>query len=200
MSDQPAALAIGGLTKSFAGVRALKGVDLVVAGDEIHALLGENGAGKSTLIKILAGVITPDGGSVVSNGVPLPLEFGPAEVQRSGIRFVHQDLGLVDSLSVAENIAFVTGFPKRFGLIDRRSTNALATAALAALGFALAPDRLVGELPQAEKVMVALARACRTTPVWWCSTKSPRASRVLTSNAYTPASGLRAVGASPSCT
>ena len=157
-------LDVAGVEKAFAGVQALSGVSLRVAAGEIHALLGENGAGKSTLIKVLAGVVAPDAGTIAVAGQPLVPGFGPADVARAGIRFVHQDLGLVDTLSVAENVAFVTGFAKTFGLIDRRATAAAVTHKLRALGSTVSPDALVGDLPQAEKVIVALARAMQGDP------------------------------------
>jgi len=159
LTTGPAALTVNGLAKAFAGVRALAGVDLEVGRGEIHALLGENGAGKSTLIKILAGVVEADSGEVSLAGEALRHGFGPADAERAGIRFVHQDLGLVDGLSVAENIAFLTGFDKKFGLISRQGTANAARRPLAALGSSVSPDSLVGDLPQAEKVVVALARA-----------------------------------------
>ena len=81
-------------------MRALAGVDLEVRPGEIHALLGENGAGKSTLIKLLAGVYTPDGGDFTVDGQALAKGFTPKDVAKAGLRFVHQDYGLIDTLSV----------------------------------------------------------------------------------------------------
>lgn len=153
------ALAVSGVVKSFAGVRALRGVDLSVRTGEVHALLGENGAGKSTLIKVLAGVHRPDAGTVEVGGQPLPEGFGPGEATAAGLRFVHQDLGLVDALPVFENIAFQTGFARRFGLIDDAGSVAAARTSLATLGADIDPRTPVGDLPQAEKTIVALARA-----------------------------------------
>jgi ribose transport system ATP-binding protein len=154
-------MAVRGLTKSFACVRAVAGVDLDVREGEIHALLGENGAGKSTVIKILAGVVRPDAGEVRIGGRALPPGFGPEDAEAAGLRFVHQDLGLVDGLSVLENFAFLAGFERRFGLIDRAATAATVRRELAKLGAAAAPETLVGDLPQAERVVVALARVMR---------------------------------------
>jgi ribose transport system ATP-binding protein len=152
-------LRVRGVEKSFAGVRALSDVDLDVGPGEIHALLGENGAGKSTLIKVLAGVHRPDAGSIDVNGTRLPAGFGPRDVAAAGLRFVHQDLGLVDGMTVFENMAFQTGFSKRFGLIDDAATAATVGEQLARLGSTADPRALVGDLPQAEKAIVALARA-----------------------------------------
>jgi ribose transport system ATP-binding protein len=112
-------------------VRALAGVDLEVRPAEVHALLGENGAGKSTLIKVLAGVLAADAGSVEVGGGELPRNFTPRDAAAAGLRFVHQDFGLIDTMSVLENIALVAGFPKRGGLIDYRASAAQAHERLA---------------------------------------------------------------------
>src|SRR5690349_11814847 len=98
-------LEIEGLAKTFGGVRALQGVDLTVRAGEIHGLLGQNGSGKSTLIKVLAGFHQPDaGGRLRVNGEEVSLPLAPGDYQRLGMRFVHQDLGLIPSLSVLENL------------------------------------------------------------------------------------------------
>src|SRR3954453_17072507 len=103
VGDRPL-LRANGLTKAFGGARALNEVDLTVLPGEVHGLLGENGSGKSTLIKILDGYHVPDAGalSVAGRGVRLPPR--PGEYRELGFEFVHQDLGLVPSLSVAENL------------------------------------------------------------------------------------------------
>lgn len=145
-------LTITGLTKSFGGTKALRGVDLRIDAGEIHALLGANGAGKSTLIKILAGVHKPDAGEI---------RFDRRATSDGGrpISFVHQDLGLIDTMTIGENMAMTYGYPMRRGLIDWRAVDDRAADAMEALGVHLPLDRLVGELSQAEKSMVAIARA-----------------------------------------
>lgn len=159
MSATGLALDAAEIVKSFSGVQALRGVDLKLRRGEIHALLGENGAGKSTIIKVLAGVQRPDSGSVAIDGSTLAAGFGPSDVADAGLRFVHQDLGLIDTLSVSENIAFQTGFTTRFGLIDARASKARASELLAMLGATIHPDTPVGMLSQADKTIAALARA-----------------------------------------
>jgi ribose transport system ATP-binding protein len=154
-----AALVIEGLIKDFGGQRALDGVDLAVRSGEIHALLGENGAGKSTLIKVLAGVHRPDGGELSVGGTHLQAGHTPADAARLGLHFVHQDLALVDELSVAENIALDVGYGMRRGLVSMARTERRAEELLARQGVAVDPTSPVGALPQAEKVMVAIARA-----------------------------------------
>ncbi len=147
-------LSIRGLSKHFAGTVALDEVDFDLVRGEIHALLGENGAGKSTLIKILASVYEADGGTVRLEG-----NLVDPKQDSLPIAFIHQDLGLVDTMSVAENVALMTGYPRKHGLIDWRAANARARDALKILGSDLDPDTRVGALPAAEKSMVAIARA-----------------------------------------
>ncbi len=105
---EPDLLELIGITKQFVATLALAGVDLSIRNGEIHALLGQNGAGKSTLIKILAGIYPPTGGVVKWRGEAVdPLSA------RLPITFIHQDLGLVDSMTVAENVALLAGYPRR---------------------------------------------------------------------------------------
>src|SRR4051812_47624855 len=96
-------LSLKSVAKAYAGVPALRGVDLDIAAGEIHALMGENGAGKSTLIKILAGVVAPDTAEIAVDGRAVTID-NPAAAYRLGLRFIHQELNIVPALSVAENI------------------------------------------------------------------------------------------------
>ncbi|MEA2466851.1 MAG: ribose transport system ATP-binding protein [Thermoleophilaceae bacterium] len=152
-------LVVEGLVKDFGGQRALDRVDFDVRPAEIHALLGENGAGKSTLIKILAGVYSADEGSISIGGEKVADSHLPADIRALGVHFVHQDLGLVDNLSVAENVALETGYVNRHGLVSHRATRRRVQALLEEVGCDVPPGVLVGELRQAERVMVAVARA-----------------------------------------
>jgi ribose transport system ATP-binding protein len=138
------ALEIRGLSKAYGGARALDDVSLTLRRGEIHALLGENGAGKSTLIKVLAGVVDRDAGSIECD---------------AGLAFVHQDLGLIDELSVAENIALELGYARHRGLISFAATRRRVAALLAAVGVDVSPDAPVASLAQDQKVMVAVTRA-----------------------------------------
>jgi len=147
-------LDIAGLTKTFAGTRALQGASLRLNRGEILALLGENGAGKSTLIKILAGVYQPDDGSITLAGAPLG-----GYPRHRPISFIHQDLGLVDDMSVAENIALVNGFPREGMLISWRRARQLAREALAVLDAPIDVDRPVRSLTATERSIVGIARA-----------------------------------------
>jgi ribose transport system ATP-binding protein len=153
-SQPPVLLRCSRLSKRFGGTQALDSVDLVVAAGEIHALLGENGAGKSTLIKTLAGIHVPEEGTVEG-----PQGRAPFGRQVPGIAFVHQDLGLVETMSVAENVAIAANYERSHGMINWRTTDQKARHALNALGCAFDPKTLVGRLSAAEKSMVAIARA-----------------------------------------
>ncbi|MGE0239876.1 MAG: sugar ABC transporter ATP-binding protein, partial [Parvibaculaceae bacterium] len=142
------------LTKTFSGTTALDAVSFALRQGEIHALIGENGAGKSTLIKILTGIYRPDRGRFLSDGEPA--EPGLAALS---ISVVHQDMGLVGDMTVAENIALVAGYARRGGLIDWQATRGHARAILHRLDSAIDPDAQVGALTTAEKALVAIARA-----------------------------------------
>lgn len=145
---------VRGLTKRFGATRALVRVDLDVRAGSVLALLGANGAGKSTVIKILAGVHTADEGTVTVAGHPLGSQAAAGQIS-----FIHQDLGLVDGLSVAENIALGTGYPRSHGLIGWRSVRERAQRGLDAVGCDVDPRSRVSELSRTERSLVAIARA-----------------------------------------
>ncbi|WP_033819273.1 ATP-binding cassette domain-containing protein [Kitasatospora sp. MBT63] len=156
-------LEVRGLSKTFASVRVLQDVHLDIAPGEIHGLAGHNGSGKSTLVKILAGVHAPDPGACIKlDGHPLRLPVRPGQAHAAGLGVVHQDLGLLDELSVADNIC-VGGFPVRRWTrsIDRAARDRLAEQALARLGVRADPCRRVASLPAAHQAAVATARAVR---------------------------------------
>lgn len=162
----PTLLKIEHLTKMFPGQVALDDVDIEIGAGTTHALVGQNGSGKSTLIKILAGYHQPTGDAAVAtyygnDPVGEPLELGDGKAaERDGLRFVHQDLGLVDSLSAVENLAMVNGFTRKGVRIDWRGDRRRAQAALDEIGFDSVDVRLpVGALAPAQKTGVALARA-----------------------------------------
>ena len=112
---------ISGVSKSFRAVQALKDVSFNVRPGEIHALVGENGAGKSTLMNILSGVLRKDSGAIRIDGRPVEIP-DPRAGRRLGIGIIHQELALVPSLTVAENI-FLSRLSRRFGLVDWRGLN-----------------------------------------------------------------------------
>ncbi len=158
------ALAVRGVSKTFVATVALAGVDLTIGAGEVHALLGENGSGKSTLIKILSGYHQPDPeGEVLVGGQRLDAG-SPDASYRLGCRFVHQDLGLVESNSIADNLALVAGFPTRLGTVRRQRLRRGAREDLARVGLDLDPARLVQTLSPAERTGVAVARALHEDP------------------------------------
>ncbi|MFE4080882.1 sugar ABC transporter ATP-binding protein [Paenarthrobacter sp. YIM B13468] len=142
------------LSKRFGVNAALQDVDLTLEAGSIHALLGQNGAGKSTLIKILSGLYSPTSGRITVAGHAL----GTPEAAAS-MAFIHQDLGLVDSMTIAENIALGTGFGRSGGLISWHKVREGAAEALQTVAAHLEPDRYVSELSRADKSLVAIARA-----------------------------------------
>lgn len=145
------------IVKSFGGTQALRGVSLKIERGEIVALLGENGAGKSTLIKVLGGIHRPDGGGVFIDGQPYAHEAGKAGGQK--VAFIHQDLGLIEWMSVAENIALSLGYVKKGRRIDWVATETAADRALALVDADFTATARVSSLTRTQKSLVAIARA-----------------------------------------
>ena len=158
VSSAPA-LTVRQLRKVYGGTVALADIELDVQPGEIHGLLGENGAGKSTLVRLMAGVEAADGGSLSYFGDELPSRFSSETVAEHGVVFIHQNLGLIDDLSVAENIALAAGYAHRGPFIDWRATRRRALLALDKMGVGIDPDARVGDLPVALRSITAIARA-----------------------------------------
>lgn len=147
------------ITKRFGGNVAVNNVTLKADAGRIVALLGENGAGKSTLIKVLAGVYSKDAGEIQLSGRRIGSAADFAAAREKPIAFIHQDLGLIDWMTAAENMAFSMGFPKRFGLVDWKAVTAGAREALRQVGVDIDPGMRVFELSRTEKSLLAIARA-----------------------------------------
>lgn len=147
------------IRKSFFGVEVLHGQDFEVAKGEIAALCGENGAGKSTLMKILAGVYTYDGGVIEYKDKTLNPGISPLEVQHLGISMIHQELNLLEDLTVAQNIFLCREPRNKLGLVDFKRMNLDAEALLKRLGEKIDPTKKVHELKIAQKQMVEIAKA-----------------------------------------
>ena len=143
--------------KRFGGVHALRGADFSVRPGEVHALVGENGAGKSTLINILAGAVRRDSGNVAFAGDDVDFR-SPAESQRRGIAVIHQELAMLPTLNVAENL-FMGRMPSRLGWVDRRAMHARARELLAKVGLDVDPSTRVSELGTSHQQLVEIAKA-----------------------------------------
>jgi ribose transport system ATP-binding protein len=154
------ALHIDGVSMSFSGKTVLHPFELVIRPGRIHALLGQNGSGKSTLIKILSGYHQPDTeGTCLVGGHQLTYGSGDA-AQELGLRFVHQDLGLIATSSILDNLSFARGFPTRLGTIRDAVVAKECRQALRAVGLPdLDPHALVATLTPAQRTGVAIARA-----------------------------------------
>jgi len=154
---------MAGVSKRYGGVRALDAANLTITAGRIHAILGENGAGKSTLIKVMAGVVKPDGGRMELEGREVSFA-SPAAANQAGIVCIFQELSLVPELSVADNIV-ISDPPTRFGMIDRRKQQAIALDALKRAGAEdIHPKALVKDLPLSRRQMVEIAKALARKP------------------------------------
>lgn len=152
-----------GLVKSFAAVRALRTVDFRIEAGRVRGLVGENGAGKSTLAKVIAGVHQPDAGSIDLAGEPV--RFGGADdALARGIVTVHQDINLVQSMTVAENLLLNNEPTWRLGIIHRRDAVERAASLLAQYEIDVDADALVSELPNDLKKMVQIIKAVSRNP------------------------------------
>jgi ribose transport system ATP-binding protein len=144
------------IRKRFPGVEALKGVTLEAFAGEATALIGANGAGKSTLMNVLGGVITADSGHIEIDGVPALIR-APADASRHGVAFVHQELALMPTLSILDNM-LISEFPRQNGFIDYRRGEKLCRDALSQLGYEFALRTQVRDLSPGDQQIVEIAR------------------------------------------
>jgi rhamnose transport system ATP-binding protein len=135
-------LELTGITKSFAGVQALKGVSFELRPGEVHALIGENGAGKSTLVKVITGAHRPDAGRMKISGVEVS-HNDPTTAKRLGVAVIYQQPALFPDLTVAENIALRLEPPRGWRLIRWSSRRRRARELLDRVGAAVHPDAVV---------------------------------------------------------
>ncbi|WP_371657310.1 sugar ABC transporter ATP-binding protein [Streptomyces sp. NBC_00280] len=165
-AERPQRLEVAGLSKTFGSTRALSDVRLRVAHGELHGLVGQNGCGKSTLVKILTGVHSPDpGASVTVDGLRLDLPIRPLRQRAAGVSVVHQNLGLVDDLTVWENVRLGHYRAGRLSRrMDRREEQRAAQQVLAGLGHPLDAGRKAGSLSAQDRAVVAIARAVQDHP------------------------------------
>src|SRR5690554_74681 len=146
-----------GIGKNFGGTPALSSIDLVIEPGSVHGLVGENGAGKSTLSKIIAGLLVANDGKLLVAGREVTFR-SPREALGHGIATIAQELALVPSLTVAENV-FLGTEPRRAGFVARRKLRSQFVALAKETGFDLDPDAAVGELRTADQQKVEIMRA-----------------------------------------
>jgi ribose transport system ATP-binding protein len=153
-------LSLTNVSKSFGGAHALDGVSFSVLPGKVHGLLGKNGSGKSTLVKILAGFHAPDPGAHMEfNGETVSLPLKPGDYRRLGMSFVHQNLGLVPSLTVLENLRLVELTDSKRRFINWPAERAATRAALERFGLAIDPNQRVDRLTPVERALLAIVRA-----------------------------------------
>lgn len=149
---------MSGIQKRFPGVHALKDVSFDLYEGEVHALMGENGAGKSTLMKVLSGVYQPDGGELKIDGVAVQ-PVGPREAQDLGVGIIHQELSLMNDLTIAQNV-FIGREPRRsFGRLDEKALNLKTAKIFKSMNLDLNPLATVETLSIAKQQMVEIAKA-----------------------------------------
>lgn len=144
MSDE-VLISLRGISKSFAGVQALSNIDIDIIAGKVHGLIGANGAGKSTLVKILAGVYQPDEGVIIINKRPEIIQ-DPSASTSLGMSFIHQELNLVPSFNVVENLSLGIRKDSKFGLIDWSKTVSKFEEVLKLVGFKKSPYTPIRDL------------------------------------------------------
>ena len=151
-------LRMEGISKSFPGVQALKDVHFEVQSGEVHALIGENGAGKSTLMKCLTGIYVPEEGTMTFKGEPWKVS-NPKEATDKGISIIHQELNLMNALTVAQNI-FIGREPRKMAFVlDDKKMRRETLKLMERIDFYLDPDAIVGTLTVAQMQMVEILRS-----------------------------------------
>lgn len=154
----PLLVEMSGIEKRFPGVYSLRGVNFDLEKGEVHALMGENGAGKSTLMKILSGVYQKDGGTVKVDD-QLAVFDGPKTAQNAGVGIIHQELSLMNDLTVAQNV-FIGREPRSsWGVIDEKRLNSQASDIFKKMNFDIDPMTEIGSLTVAKQQMVEIAKA-----------------------------------------
>lgn len=156
--NEPALLRAIEISKSYAGVQALKSASFELRAGEVHALIGENGAGKSTLIKIITGAVEPDGGEIILNGQKVE-NNSPGVAKQLGIAAIYQQPALFPELTVAENIALGVEQGGMLGRVDWKRRRARAAELLAQVGARIDPDAQASDLTMPQQQLVEIARS-----------------------------------------
>ena len=151
-------LRMEGICKSFPGVKALDNAQLSVRAGTVHALMGENGAGKSTLMNILGGVLQPDSGEILLDGQKRKFD-SPAQSLDAGIAFIHQELNLINDLSIYENMFIGRELKKKNGLLDHKRMIEETRRVFERMGLTLDPKEMVRNLDASYKQIVEISRA-----------------------------------------
>ncbi len=186
----PPRLSFSALSKTFGATRALKKVSLEVWPGEIHGLVGQNGSGKSTLIKVLAGFYEPDAGSRLSiDGAPVRLPLRPGDYSQFGISFVHQDLALIPSLTVLENLRVSELCLKPRWYISWKEEIRAAQALLTEFALDLDPLTKIEEVDIGSRALLAILRAMdgmRKGSAAFRTDQDPEGERKATEKIYLP--------------
>lgn len=157
-------LSLRGVSKTFAGIKALDNIDFDIYPGEVHCLAGENGSGKSTMIKVISGVYEPDaGGEIVMDGTSYA-KLTPIEAINNGVQVIYQDFSVFPNLSVAENLALTGEVSNGRRLVNWKRMRTIAEEAVKKVNFKVDLDAHVGDLSVADKQLVAISRALITDP------------------------------------
>lgn len=151
-------LAVHGVTKEFSGVKALDDVNLEIHAGEIHCLAGENGSGKSTLIKVISGVHKPESGEIVVGNQTFR-SLSPSEAINAGVQVIYQDFSVFPNLTVMENLALTSEVAKKRKIVSWKRFQKIAQEAVSKIDFQVDLDARLGDLPVADKQLVAISRA-----------------------------------------
>lgn len=150
-------LKVNNLSKRFGGIQALKDISLDIRYGEVHALVGENGAGKSTLMNVLGGIIRRDEGEILYQGQPVAFE-NPMESLKAGIAIIHQELAMLPSLNVMDNM-FMGRMKSKGGLISWIEMERLTRDYLSQVGLELDPHVVIRDLPISQRQLIEIAKA-----------------------------------------
>ena len=154
---------VANISKSFSGVRVLSNVSVKIENGEIQALVGQNGAGKSTLVKIIAGIYAPDSGEILYDNSEIT-GYSIQDISELGIAFIHQELDLIESFTVSENMFLGSEIIAPLGLLRKKTELSLARETLKSLRIDIDPGLKVSELTIAQKQLITISKAILKNP------------------------------------